>query len=81
MDLVPAHSAMQEQELLCSQVLQWEPFVMGLPSLVLELGRTVINCSSTDFQLEAPGKQYKLLKYQHSFRASLHQVGVNRLWR
>ena len=74
LEVLPAQNILQEQELLGSQVTQWESFMLGLPSFVLELGKTVVMSNVKDFPLNNTGKKFKFLRNPQSFRACLHQV-------
>ena len=56
-----------------SQLLHWKSFLVGLPQLVFEVGRTVLNSNYKDFSLEKCG-QFRFLKHVDSFRANLLEV-------
>ena len=73
-DMIPAHNMLQQQELLGTQVAQWESFLVDMPLLVLELGRTVVTSNLKDFSLVQTGVAYKHLKHPASYRACLRQV-------
>ena len=74
LEVLPAQNILQEQELLGSQVTQWESFMLGLPSFVLKLGKTVVMSSAKDFPLNNTRKKLKFLHNPQSFKACLHQV-------
>ena len=74
LEVLPAQNILREQELLGSQVTQWESFMLGLPSLVLELGKTFVMSSVKDFPLNNTGKKLEFLRNPQSFRVCLHQV-------
>ena len=80
LEVLPAQNILQEQELLGSQVTQWESFMVGLPIFVLELGKTVMMSSVKDFPLNNTGKKFKFLRNPESLRACLHQVKINSVY-
>ena len=71
--LVPTNRILKEQELMNTQLLHSASFLTGLPRLVFEVGRTVLNSNYADFSLKECG-QFRFLKHVDSFRDNLFEV-------
>ena len=48
--------------------------LVGMPRLVMELGRTVVMSNMKDFPLTNTGRTFKYMLYPESYRACLHQA-------
>ena len=73
--MVPvANRAVNDQELVCKDLMEVKRFVSGLPLIVHVIAECAVSSNETDFSLLDCGRTFQYLRNPQSYRLCLHQV-------